>query len=222
MKRIAKITSLIFAGLLCLSLTACGGFTEEDAATLVQGNLDSVYLNVNSPEYLELCETTKEECIAEYEQSLDDEVNSFFTEADMDKTLLDEETYNRYVNFFGNIYKKAKYEVGEVTKSDDKFLVSVTVYPMDLSELVNGDFYNTITDKLVEQYSNGASDEEIETSFLSLLIDEFETIADSVTYLDPVTLSVQVVPETGDDGNSYYIIDESDFNTIANNIAYYE
>ncbi|HMM05464.1 MAG TPA: hypothetical protein PKD52_02185 [Clostridiales bacterium] len=217
-----KITTFIFAVLLCFSLTACGGFKSEDAATLVQGNLDSVYLNVHSPAYLELCETTEEECIAEYETCLNEEADSFFAEAEIDKNLIDEETYDRYVNFFGDIYKQAKYEVGEVTKADDTFLVSVTVYPVDLSAIVSADFYNTITEELIEQYSNGGSEEELNKSFLILLIDEFEKLADSVTYLDPVTLSVQVVPETDDDGESYYIIDENDFNTIANNVVYYE
>jgi hypothetical protein len=221
MKITTKITSLLFTALLSLALTACGGFTKEDAATLVQGNLDSVYLNVNSPAYLELCETTEEECIADYEASLNEEADSFFAEAEIDKSLIDEATYARYVNFFGDIYKQSKYEVGEVTKSDDVFLVSVTVYPVDLSEIVSTDFYDAITAELVEKYSNGGSEEELSRSFLVMLIDKFEKIADSVTYLDPVTLSVQVVPKTGDDDESYYIIDENDFNTIANNMVYY-
>ncbi len=222
MKAKTKITTLLFTILLCLSLTACGGFTSEDAATLVQGNLDSVYLNVHSPAYLELCEMTEEECIAQYETSLDEEADSFFTEAEIDKNLIDKETYARYVSFFGDIYKQAKYEVGEVTESDDTFLVSVTVYPVDLSAIVSEEFYNAIATELVEQYSDGGSEEDLSRSFLILLIDEFEKLADSVTYLDPVTLSVQVVPETNEDGESYYIIDENDFNTIANNVVYYE
>lgn len=222
MKMKTKITTLVLTAFLCLSLTACGGFSEKNAATLVQGNLDSVYLNVHSPAYLELCQTTEEECINDYEASLIEETDAFFYEAEIDKDLIDKETYDRYVNFFGDIYKQSRYDVGEVTKSGENYLVSVTVYPVDLSAVLNPDLYNNIADKLLAEYSEGGSEDELNRSFLVMLIDEFEQIADSVTYFEPVTLSVQVVPKTEDGDESYYIIDENDFNTIANKVVQYE
>ena len=120
-----------FAAVLCCAFILCScSVSRSQISAYVRGTLDSVYLNKNSAEYLKMIGGTAEECEAEYKQYIANEVEYFKSCMDIDE--VSDGTYQRMVKIFETLYSNSKYEVGEVTKSSDRFLVSVTVYPIDV------------------------------------------------------------------------------------------
>ena len=91
-----------------------------------------------------------------------------------------------------------------MTRSSDRFLVSVTVYPIDVISRAeeNGitDFEKSYGERASRGEFDKLSDSELEELWADGIISEVEKNLDSVGYLDPVTISLQVIIE--DDGYS--------------------
>lgn len=117
-------------------------------------------------------------------------------------------TYQRMVKIFETLYAHCKYEVGEVTRSSDRFLVSVTVYPIDVISKAekNGiyDFEKSYGERARKGEFDKLSDSEREELWADGIITEVEKNLDSIGYLDPVTISLQVIIEN----DGYSIVDD--------------
>ena len=124
-----KRISALAAVLLCVFMLCSCTASRSQIGAYVRGTLDSVYLNENSDEYLESVGGTAEECETQYQQYIRDEVEYFKMCMNIDE--VSDATYQRMVKIFETLYAHCKYKVGEVTRSSDRFLVSVTVYPID-------------------------------------------------------------------------------------------
>lgn len=220
MKKTFTFITIMIALLCCFSLTGCSS-DDFDAALLVKGNLDSIYLNSPSEEYLTLCETTKETCTENYEAGIQTEVDYFISFFDFDETMMTESTRDRITELYEDIYDHSKYEVGSVTKSDDDYLVSVTIYPIDIFEKMYDEDYNDFYLSYEEKYNSGVSAEELEAYWQNGILEMAESHLDSLGYLDPVTLSVQVTPVEETEDTIYYSISENDLVTIDENIIDY-
>ncbi len=205
--------TLLLIGLIGFTLTGCDSFSEEDAITLVQGDLNSIYKNVNDEAYLKLCDTTEAERNKLHESSMESAAASFISYFDFDETMMSQETHNRVINLYKAIYAKAKFEVTTATASDDTYLVSVTIYPMDIFQKVFLDDYDNFYNTYKEKYDAGTGAEELEAYYQNGVLDLCEKRLETMGYLDAVTLSVQVVPKE-EDGTVYYSLSESDFNNI--------
>ena len=120
-----KRISALAAVLLCVFMLCSCTASRSQIGAYVRGTLDSVYLNENSDEYLESVGGTAEECETQYQQYIRDEVEYFKMCMNIDE--VSDATYQRMVKIFETLYAHCKYEVGEVTRSSDRFLVSVTV-----------------------------------------------------------------------------------------------
>ncbi len=197
-KRISALAAVLCCVFMLCSCTA----SRSQIGAYVRGTLDSMYLNKNSAEYLEMVGSTAEECETEYQQYVRDEVEYFKMCMDIDE--VSDETYQRMVKIFETLYAYCKYEVGEVTRSSDRFLVSVTVYPIDVISRAeeNGitDFEKSYGERASRGEFDKLSDSELEELWADGIISEVEKNLDSVGYLDPVTISLQVIIE--DDGYS--------------------
>lgn len=219
MKKRFRFHTLLLIGLICFTLTGCSSFSEKDAITLVEGDLNSIYKNINDEAYLKLCNTTEAERNELYESSMESAAASFITYFDFDETMMSQDTHNRIIDLYKAIYKKAKFEVTTATASDDMYLVSVTIYPMDIFQKVfledYDDFYNTYKEK----YESGMGAEELESYYQNGVLELCEKRLATLDYLSAVTLSVQVVPQE-EDGTVYYSISESDFNNIDSTIIF--
>lgn len=117
-------------------------------------------------------------------------------------------TYQRMVKIFETLYAHCKYEVGEVTRSSDRFLVSVTVYPIDVISKAkeNGidDFEKSYGERARKGEFDKLSDSEREELWADGIITEVEKNLDNIGYLDPVTISLQVIIEN----DGYSIVDD--------------
>ena len=191
---------------LCL-LGACGG--GPDPRLLVQGNLDTLYRNSPSQEYLDAI-SNPQDAAASYAQRLESEARYFadYFAIDLDRCAGD--TLDRIQALYGEIYAHAKYEVGEATRSGDGYLVRVTLYPMDIIQQVLADDFDAFSadcqDKIHAGYFDGMADGEFETWWAQGVIDLVAARTGSIGYLEPETISVQLT--RGDDGCS--VIADSD------------
>ena len=205
MKRAKRFAALALALALALSLAGCGAM-EDVSRTLVQGNLDEIYLGKYSDEFLELVDITADEAETNYLQGLQTEAEFFMYYFDI--TYPTEELTNELVELYKEIYSHSRYEVGESTKVDDTtYGVQLTIYPIDIMQKVvdqSEPVINELNNQTFDTYE--AYDAAWAEAFIQLCRDNL----DSVGYLDPVEMVVQVKR----DENNVWTIYEDDFQDI--------
>ena len=109
MKKCVLAVSLVLA--MSVGLPACGNSGTEQAAALVQGNLDEIYLGRVTEDYLKLIDGTKEESAQAYLDGLEVEAEYFvnywgIVESDYGETYanLDEDFQNEVIEMYKEIY----------------------------------------------------------------------------------------------------------------------
>ncbi len=225
-KTLVKRLCLILAAVLCMGLlTGCGSiasgilgllgmvpaFNPED---LVQGNLDAVYLNQYTEDYLDMVDTTAEALQAKYEEGIAYEVEFFAYYFDIALDICDPSIEAQITQLYQQIYPHSKYEVGTSTKNGDTYLVSLTVYPIDLFQQAleaESDALQADWDARVNSGEFDNADEStFETAWAQSIIDMVTPYVDRIGYLDPVTVSVQITQNS----EGAYSISQSDFDRI--------
>lgn len=213
-KAMKKGLALVLSALMCVGiLTSCGN--SFSAGDLVQGNLDLIYLNKYSDDYLKKVNLTKEEADAQYEQGIDVEVDFFCDYFSIVEESCDESIHQQIVDLYHTIYQNAKYEVGGVSKNGDTYLVELTVYPIDTIHKVMTEDTEAFSAAWAERISSGEfeglsdGDSALETAWAQAVIDMVNARVATVGYGEPQTISVQVV-----NGNNGYVIDDKDFGRI--------
>lgn len=207
-----KTTAILVLLLLITTLFSGCGLFQEDYAPLVKGNMDAIYLNQQSKEYLDILDdgSTAESLQEQYQDSLLLEAEYFMEYCN----IIDapEETVQRVVDLYDVIYSHSKYEVGESTKTGDSYLVSVTIHPIDIIQNFMEDV-EPFADDFAARAENGDfeeyTDAEFEEVWADGLISLVESRLDSIGYLDAETISVQIT-ET----DEYYSISENDWSRI--------
>ncbi len=212
MKRyIKKGLALTLSALLCLGVLAgCG--SSFSATDLVKGNLDLIYLNQYSSEYLDSVNLTKEEADQQYEDGIAVEVEYFCNYFEVVLDSCDDTIEPQITELYHKIYEHSKYEVGEETRNGDTYLVELTVYPIDIMQKVLEEDMEAFGTQWQERTAAGEfeTEEAFETAWAQGIIDLVSARVDTIDYLDPQTISVQVTQ--GDDG--LYSIDSNDFSRI--------
>ena len=99
--------------------------------------------------------------------------------------------------------------------------MQLTVYPIDIFQKVNDEDSEAFLADMQERADAGEfvnmTDDEYEVVWAQAIIDMVSARIDSIGYLDPQTISVQVVK----DEDNVYVIDDSDFNRIDSLIIAY-
>ena len=200
--------------LLCLGLGGCGAFDADDAAALVQGNLDVVYKGEYTGEYLTQVAMTAEQADAVYQDALLTEAQYFAGIFDVDTELIGDEATAEIVELYRQVYTLCRYEVGEVNRSGDGYTVEVTVYPVDVfSRFMAEDseaFMQSWQDKLAGADFAGKTRQEIEALWAADLLSAARARLADVGYLEPQVVNVRVVV----DSEGYYTIDDADWDLI--------
>lgn len=218
MKKI-KVIAIVLAAVLCMGLlSGCGSFS---ATELVKNNLDLIYLNQYTDDYLTRVGLDKEQADQEYEDGLEVESEYFANTFDIDLDICGDEIRQQIIDLYRQIYTHSKYEVGAESRSGDTYLVQLTVYPIDIFQKVNDEDAEAFLADMQERADAGEfvnmTDDEYEVVWAQAIIDMVSARIDSIGYLDPQTISVQVVK--GED--NVYVIDDSDFNRIDSLIISY-
>ncbi len=176
-----------------------------DAAKYTELELNSVYLNDHDQEYRNMFETTD---IEEFETIYYDGVNlevEFLAEyTGTYYEELTDETINRAVDIYDEIYSHSKFQV-EAT--DDQSIVKVTISPIDIiTKTVTDESVNAIYDQVLTM---NYTDTELENAYFNSILDLIEQELDNIGYLEDVELNVTV-----DFVSSYYEISEEQFGNI--------
>lgn len=207
--RLAALCGILLLGLLTLS--ACGGF---DAKTLLQGNLDVIYLGVYDQDYLNMVEMTEEEAEASYNEGIGNEAAYFCDYFDVDWDALTIAAQQDILDMYKQIYQHSKYEVGEVTRSSDTYLVELTVYPMDIIQKFVDEDSDSFLDSWQHRMDAGEfdlyTDEEFARAWSHEIVTLISARLDNIGYLDPETIPVQI--DQDDDG--HYVITDNGFRRI--------
>lgn len=208
MKRLAAV---ILAGMMALSLAACGGQEDFDAKGYVEGVLDATYRG----EYAKHAED-----VGESEEAVREELEG--NNLDIARSALSvsginatDEEIDEYVNLILDGYRMIEYEVQEAVKDeDDNFTVDVIVTPVGLLD----DLEAIFTEKLTEAVKNGVD----ESGYMAVFNESVkESIANAKTY-DPQTVTLHVTYTEDADGNHVYEVNETDLtklDQIATNTA---
>ena len=125
-----------------------------------------------------------------------------------DITYPTEELTNELVELYKEIYSHSRYEVGESTKVDDTtYGVQLTIYPIDIMQKVVDQ-----SEPVITELNNQAFDtyEAYDAAWAEAFIQLCRDNLDSVGYLDPVEMVVQVKR----DDNNVWTIYEDDFQDI--------
>lgn len=208
---VKKLLALALSAVLCLGvLSGCG--SSFSATELVKGNLDLIYLNQYTDTYLKSVDLTKEEANQQYADGIAVEVDYFCNYFSIVLDSCDDTIEPQITELYHQIYEHSKYEVGGESKNGDTYLVELTVYPIDIMQKVMEEDTDAINTTWQERNAAGGLDTEeaYETAWAQIIIDTVSARVDSIDYLDPQTISVQVTK--GDDG--LYAIDSNDFSRI--------
>lgn len=208
-----RIRSLAAVCILSLVLGGCSLFGSPllDAQLLVQGNLDVVYLNQPSEDYLQLVSSTEEEARQDYEDGIWVEVDAAASYFYIDLELCDESISQRLYDLLCSIYTYSSYQVGEAAETETGYVVDVTVNPMDIfQKMLEEDYDDAYEEIWAQQDFTSATEEEYETAWAEFILELLEARLDNIGYLEAVTVSVHV--EQNDEG--YYAIADEDFSQV--------
>lgn len=198
-----KLVAVALAGVMVLSMAACGAAEDFDATGYVQGVLDAQYHG----EY-----AAHAEDVGESEEDIKNEIETSNLEIAQDAiaqsgiTATDEEI-QEYVDLIEEGYKKIEYEVKEAVKDDnDNFTVDVVVTPMGLLDSLEEIF----TAKLQEAVNNGVD----ESGYMAVFNESVKESIEQAQTMEPQTVTLNVTYTEDEDGNHVYAVNESDLNTL--------
>lgn len=201
-----KVGKTLVAGLLSavmmVSMVACGsGF---DAAAYVDSCLD-LLTKGETAEYMKMTDRTEEQATSDYEGNIDNMVNM------MSGMGLSDELLEGYRQMYKDLYSKAKYEVKEAKKMDDKDGYVVTVEIQQMTGIFTG-----LTDELQTEFAAQATEDMSQTEqyelMYQLMLDKLNERLANVEYKDAQTLEIEVVGENnvyGITSEGYTKIDEA-------------
>ena len=211
MKKLMRglLTCILIAALLT-GLCACGG-SKIDAEAFTEQAMHARLTGEAEEEYAKLAGIKKEDAAAAYEQVLKEEQAYFASYFDIDLSLCSEATEQRILDMYRKLFPKGKYEVGASTQSGDSYLVSLTLMPMDIVRQVREKDWQQFQLDWVGDYERLYEMEppEMEEEWANRILDLFEARLDSVEYLEPETISIQIVQQ-----ENAYRISETDIKRI--------
>lgn len=234
-----RIFSIIVTVLIVGNLSACGltdfdrkvidavkstgdSSMEDNFVTLVQGNLEELYLGVYDEKYIELVNTTEAECVENYEDGIESEAEYFAYYYDIE--YLTDELKSEIKDMYRKIYSYSNFNVGAASKLDDRtYAVKIEIYPINIFELVEEQFDEKIQE-FYDKYEGVDVDAMTEEEYMlydyawaKCILDMCYSVMPEISYDDVQTLAVQIIK--GDD--DIWRIADNDMAAIDNLIIAY-
>jgi len=226
MKRCKTLLALITVICICLSMLGGCSLKQLNAksyALLVEGNLSCLYLGEVSDEYLGIISDTKEACLESYENGLRTEADYFADYFKCDLGNCSEAAVGKVIELYREIYSHSRFEVGEAVYSDGKYLVDVTVYPINIivssfDEVL--EFYKNYCAQPEESYSDAPAEADrsaVEEGYVLGVVEIISGYLDELGYNEATTVTVKVEP----DSDGVYSINSDDLGKIDSLIIAY-
>ena len=196
-----------------LLLTACGKANEESLyQQYVKSLIAMNYLGATS-DYIAATGATATDANSIYDSNISYLTNNILTYYNLQIDNAPE-VRSQYEELAKKVYSKVNYSVSEAYKYGSVYLVDVTIYPIDLfnqsaTRVRNYiDSFNTdVSEGKYNDYELAQYESEFAGGLAVILSEECE----SMTYADPVTLTVEIV----EDGNTFYLRDRDFLNIDA-------
>lgn len=204
--------------ILCLmSFLFAGCAASFDASKFVKNSLDSVYLGTWDGEYPGLVNSAESEIKAKYESRLEARASLFISYFNIDDSNLSDSMRSEIVELCREIFSHSKFEPGEAEKTDNAYVVGVTVYPLDIIRKVADNDVPAFIERWDSRYKSDEFDSlsaaEVEETWAREIIDMVRARLPNIGYLESETVSVQVVVEKFEK-EKYYAISEDDLERI--------
>lgn len=215
-----KIRSRCLAGLVlgaAVMLSACG-VSRIDAATFIQGELDTVYRGVYSEDYLNLVEDmTRADAEEKYQSNVSAEAE-YLLYYFLGVEYPDDAVTAKAESLIKEIYSHAQYTVGEADKlQSGDFVVEVTLSPIEIMPLLPEESYSenwqaACAEKGIttQEELNNVSEEEyaaIDAVYAMSMLEAVEELLPQLDYGTDQEIMLQL--ELGDD--NYYSLVEEDW-----------
>lgn len=175
------------------------GWSTEDAQAATQAHLDAVYMGDSESLAKYMNEKTVEDLDTEREELRQEMISSTFKET----VPVTQELKTRYADFYLSLMGKARYEVGEASKTEDGFEVPVKVWP--ITSLAHGDYV-----LLDMQLNDELSDADLNERFYSRELELMTELTENPTYGDPQEIIIHITK-----GEAGYEFSEADDREIA-------
>ena len=150
-----KIAGVVLAAVTALSITACGGFSAEDASAYVKSALDAEY-KADFDEYVKQTDSTQEEAEAMYQEGLDTITAGF----GLDSLGISDELAEQYRDVAADLLALAKYEVKDAAEEGDGYAVEVSYEPYVGMQNLDQDL-NAALEEITASISDIQSEEEL-------------------------------------------------------------
>ena len=150
-----KIAGVVLAAVTALSITACGGFSAEDASAYVKSALDAEY-KADFDEYIKQTDSTQEEAEAMYQEGLDTITAGF----GLYSLGISDELAEQYRDVAADLLALAKYEVKDAAEEGDGYAVEVSYEPYVGMQNLDQDL-NAALEEITASISDIQSEEEL-------------------------------------------------------------
>lgn len=200
MKRMIMIS--LMAMFMVSGLAGCS--TKFDAAQFVKGALDASYKNETTKVYVDHIELDEEGLKQQYK----DQVERITGIADM--TDNSEETLNTFRTSFENFMRASNYTAGEAVETEEGYLVTVTIVPLNNSLGQIETEARAKLDEWIAANMDGINPVDITENFLLFMAEGLNHASENPVYGDPLTVEVRVIK----DGSEYYEIPDEDWFSI--------
>lgn len=191
-----KVSGVVLAAVLAAGLTACGGFSAEDAANYVESALDAEYKG-EFDEYVKQTDSTREEAEAMYQQGVDTVIAGMgLEELGISGDLADE-----YRDLAADLLAVAKYEVKSAEKDGDGYVVEVAYEPYIGMQSMDEEL-NAVMEEIIGSITGNETQEEIYEMVYDKSLDILQQMIDEPEYGEEATYLIHV---TKDSGNTYSI-----------------
>lgn len=210
MKIAKKLALLGLAVAMAVSLAACGDVSKKDVAVFIQGELDATYLGQYNEDYLKLMDMTAEELEEQnYIWNLEAEAELFMKSYGMEET---DETTEKVVDLFKEIYSHSKYEVQTASKLENgSYAVEVLVEPIDVIVQFDKQYdVNAMYSEILE--NNGVEDPQamtdeqylaLESEYADAVISAIRDLLPNLGYGKQQSAMLQLKLE----GNTYTLVE---------------
>lgn len=204
-QRTRKSLILIISLLLITSLTGCTSKYEKRYQSYVKSLIAINYLGATE-DYIEATGANQDDAYALYQSNVEllaDNILSYYSINIADAP----EMRQGYIELAQNIYSKVNYKVSKAYPDGSVYLVDVTIYPINLFEQTASEVAAYV-DKFNTGVTNGDYNdytlEQYETEFSTGMLEILNNGCLSMTYSDPITVTVEIIV----DGDTYYISDK--------------
>lgn len=210
MKIAKKLAVLGLAVAMTASLAACGDVSKKDVAVFIQGELDATYLGQYNEDYLKLMDVTAQELEEQnYIWNLEAEAELFMKSYGMEET---DETTEKVVDLFKEIYSHSKYEVQTASKLENgSYAVEVLVDPIDVIVQFDKQYdVNAMYSEILENHGvenpEAMTDEQylaLETEYADAVISAIRDLIPNLGYGKQQSAMLQLKLE----GNTYTLVE---------------